>query len=52
MRRGVAAGLLIHCGRRYRFAYRLLHRMAWQMLTERARTGLRRKLATARRRAR
>ncbi|MCY4243905.1 MAG: AAA family ATPase [Gammaproteobacteria bacterium] len=52
LRQLTAAGLLIRCGRRYRFAYRLLHRTAWQMLTERARTGLRRKLATARRRAR
>jgi len=52
LRQLTAAGLLVRRGRRYRFAYRLLHRTAWQMLTRRARTRLRRRLAAARGRAR
>lgn len=52
LRQLTAAGLLLRRGRRYRFAHRLLHRTAWQMLTTPARTRLRRKLAAARRRGR
>lgn len=49
LRQLTAAGLLVRRGDRHRFAHRLLHRTAWQMVTARTRARLRRKLATHRR---